>query len=154
MTYQTNHLATALAAIVATVMMVACSTFTDETNPYAVEEAMKDMSGTWRLKTVTRNGINITQQMDFSRFRLILDADGTYTIQNYLPFVVKENGTWKVNDPLHPMLLSFKENGEAEGIDLDFTYPVVDGSRALSITLSPGCHTNSYVYSFYRDKAE
>ena len=154
MTHRTKHIAAALAAMAVAAMMVACSTFADDTNPYAVEEAMKDMSGTWRLKTVTRNGINITQQMDFSRFRLILDADGTYSIRNYLPFVVKTDGTWRVNDPQHPMLLTLKEEGEAEGIDLDFTYPVVDGSRALSITLSPGCHTNSYVYSFYRDTTE
>lgn len=154
MTHQIRHIATALIVVAVAAMMAACSTFTDETNPYAVEEAMKDMSGTWRLKSVTRNGINITQQMDFSQFRMVLNADGTYAIRNYLPFVVKRNGTWRVNDPQHPMLLSLKEYGEAESIDLDFNYPVVDGSRALSITLSPGCHTNSYVYSFYRDKSE
>jgi len=135
-------------------LMASCSTYYDETTPYAVKEAMKDLSGSWRLKTVTRNGVNITNQMDFTRFRLNLNQDGSYSIQNYLPFVVSGNGTWTVNDPLRPMLLSFKEEGAAKGIDLDFSYPVVDGSRALSITLSPGCHTNSYVYTLYRDKTE
>ena len=154
MTHSIKHIARALAAVIAAVMTVSCSTFIDETNPYAVKEAMKDLSGTWRLKTVTRNGVNITQQMDFSRFRLILHSDGTYSIQNYLPFVVSADGTWAVNDPQHPMLLTFKEEGATEGINLDFSYPVVDGNRALSITLSPGCYTNSYVYTLYREKAE
>ena len=149
-----KHFARAIVGIAAAVTILSCSTFSDEANPYAAKEAMKDMSGTWRLKTVTRNGVNITQQMDFSRFRLNLNADGTYSIQNYLPFVVSGDGTWAVNDPQHPMLLTFKENGSAEGINLDFSYPIVDGSRTLSITLSPGCHTNSYVYTLYRDKAQ
>ena len=149
-----KHITRVMAALLVGVMAVSCSTFSDEANPYAAREAMKDMSGTWRLKTVTRNGVNITQQMDFTRFRLNLNSDGTYSIQNYLPFVVSGDGTWEVNDPQHPMLLTFKENGTAEGINLDFAYPIVDGSRALSITLSPGCHTNSYVYTLYRDKAQ
>ena len=149
-----KHLSRALAVAIAALLTASCSTFIDETNPYAAREAMKDLSGSWRLKTVTRNGVNITQQMDFSRFRLNLNPDGTYSIQNYLPFVVSGNGTWAVNDPLHPMLLSFKEENADTGINLDFSYPVVDGSRALSITLSPGCHTNSYVYTLYRDKTE
>ncbi|WP_414688595.1 DUF5004 domain-containing protein, partial [Mucilaginibacter sp.] len=27
-----------------------------------------------------------------------------------------------------------------------FTYPIVNGKRQLSITFSPGCSNNSYVY--------
>ena len=72
-------------------------------------------------------------------------------IQNYLPFVVSGDGTWSVNDPLHPMLLSFKENGAAEGVNLDFNYPFADGNRTISITLSPGCKSNSYVYTLGRE---
>ena len=130
---------------------VGFSTFNDDINPYDVSEAVIDISGVWSLKTVTRNGVDITKQMDFSRFRLHLNADGTYNIQNYLPFVVSGDGTWSVNDPLHPMLLSFKENGAAEGVNLDFNYPFADGNRTISITLSPGCKSNSYVYTLGRE---
>ena len=154
MTHPIRNLTRVFAVAVTTLLTASCSTFIDETNPYAAQEAMKDLSGSWQLRTVTRNGIDITRQMDFSRFRLNLNPDGTYSIQNYLPFVVNAGGTWTVNDPLHPMLLTFKEQGADAGISLDFSYPVVDGSRAIRVTLSPGCPTNSYVYTLYRDKTE
>ena len=140
--------------MMAAILTVSCSTFSDETNPYGGGEAMKNMSGTWKLQTVTRNGVDITGSMDFTRFQLHLKSDGTYNIENYLPFVVREDGTWSVNDPYYPMLLSFKENGAADGINLNFNYPVVDGKRSLSITLSPGCHSNTYVYTLYRETDE
>jgi len=146
-----KHLFKGIVMVVVALTMAACSTFNDDSNPYGTSEAMKDMSGVWRLKTVTRNGVEITKQMDFSKFRLHLNTDGKNRIENYLPFVVSNDGTWAVNDPQHPMQLSFKENGAAEGIDLDFNYPMSDGSRSLSITLSPGCPANSYVYMLYRE---
>lgn len=132
-------------------LAASCSTFSDDNNPYDATEAVKNISGTWKLKTVTRNGVDITKTMDFSRFQLHLNTDGSYNIQNYLPFVVSEDGTWQVNDPQHPMRISFKENTSGEAFDLDFNYPVVDGQRAISITLSPGCHSNTYVYTLYRE---
>lgn len=136
-----------------TVMLLAlftgCSSFSDDSNPYEVNEATKNMSGTWKLQTVTRNGVDITNTMDFTRFQLNLKADGTYNIQNYLPFVVSGEGTWSVNDPHHPMMLSFQEKGAANAVNLDFNYPIVDGKRSISITLSPGCHSNVYVYTLY-----
>ncbi|MBQ8047750.1 MAG: DUF5004 domain-containing protein [Prevotella sp.] len=141
-------------AFAALVLMASCSTFNDDSNPYDVEEAVKDMSGIWKLKTVTRNGVDITKSMDFTRFQLQLNSDGSYHIQNYLPFVVNGSGTWSVNDPKHPMLLSFMENGASEAISLDFNYPVVNGDRAISITLSPGCYSNTYVYTLYHESNE
>ncbi|MBQ9534009.1 MAG: DUF5004 domain-containing protein [Prevotella sp.] len=139
-------------AVAALALVTSCSSFSDDTNPYEVSEAVKDMSGTWKLQTVTRNGIDITKSMDFTRFQLKLNADGSYNIMNYLPFVVSGEGKWSVNDPQHPMQLTFQENGAASPVSLGFSYPIVNGQRSLSITLSPGCRSNVYVYTLYREE--
>ena len=136
----------AFIALIATLFVSSCGTFSDETDPYNAKEAAKDLSGVWRLKTVTRNNVDITSQIDFSQFRLRLNADCTYTIDNYLPFIVFENGTWGIDNPQYPFLLSFKEASASASLDVELSYPVVDGKRALSITHSPGCYSNSYTY--------
>ena len=43
-------------------IMVSCSTY----DVYDVEESAKDISGVWKLQSVSRNGVDITQSMDFS----------------------------------------------------------------------------------------
>lgn len=146
-----KHITRLFLAVAAVALATSCSTFSDDSNPYEVSESAKNLSGTWKLQTVTRNGIDITKSMDFSRFQLQLKDDGTYSIQNYLPFVVSGEGKWAVNDPQHPMQLSFQENGTSEAVNLGFSYPVVNGQRSISITLSPGCHSNVYVYTLYRE---
>lgn len=146
-----KHITRLFLAVAAVALATSCSTFSDDSNPYEVSESAKNLSGTWKLQTVTRNGIDITKSMDFTRFQLQLKDDGTYSIQNYLPFVVSGEGKWAVNDPQHPMQLSFQENGASEAVNLGFSYPVVNGQRSISITLSPGCHSNVYVYTLYRE---
>lgn len=146
-----KHITRLFLAVAAVALATSCSTFSDDSNPYEVSESAKNLSGTWKLQTVTRNGIDITKSMDFTRFQLRLNDDGTYSIQNYLPFVVSGEGKWAVNDPQHPMQLSFQENGTSEAVNLEFSYPVVNGQRSISITLSPGCHSNVYVYTLYRE---
>jgi len=146
-----KHITRLFLAVAAVALATSCSTFSDDSNPYEVSESAKNLSGTWKLQTVTRNGIDITKSMDFTRFQLRLNDDGTYSIQNYLPFVVSGEGKWAVNDPQHPMQLSFQENGTSEAVNLGFSYPVVNGQRSISITLSPGCHSNVYVYTLYRE---
>ena len=105
-----KHITRLFLAVAAVALATSCSTFSDDSNPYEVSESAKNLSGTWKLQTVTRNGIDITKSMDFTRFQLQLKDDGTYSIQNYLPFVVSGEGQWAVNDPQHPMQLSFQEN--------------------------------------------
>ena len=126
--------------------MTSCSQFSDDSSPYDVAEAVKGLDGVWKLKTVTRNGIDITSDMDFSKFALHMNSDGTYHIENYLPFVVEKDGTWKTDDPHYPFRLSFLENGTAGDVSVDFNIPVVNGQRSLQITLSPGCASNVYTY--------
>ena len=68
--------------------LVACNAFSDSTDPYAATEALKDLSGVWKLKSVVRNDVDITKEMDFTQFALHMNSDGTFHIDNYLPFVV------------------------------------------------------------------
>lgn len=130
-------------------MLSACDKYS-ATEAEVFEEPQKDLSGVWVLEKVTRNGIEITHLMDFSRFRLDLKEDGSYVMENYLPFVVKENGQWRVDDPQYPFHLIFDEDGEESEVDVEIKYMVVSGRRSLSIQLSPGCFVNSYTYMFNR----
>ena len=127
-------------------IMVSCSTI----DAYDVEESVKDISGVWKLQMVSRNGIDITESMDFSQFTLNLNSDGTYTIDNYLPFVVKENGIWNTDNPTMPFQILFKEESKSEPVKVELNYPIVNGSRSLTIKLSPGCYSNTYVYQLIR----
>ena len=127
-------------------IMVSCSTI----DAYDVEESVKDISGVWKLQMVSRNGVDITESMDFSQFALNLNSDGTYTIDNYLPFVVKENGIWNTDNPTMPFQILFKEESKSEPVKVELNYPIVNGSRSLTIKLSPGCYSNTYVYQMIR----
>lgn len=125
-----------------------CDTFKDEVTPNSYSEAPKDVNGSWKLKTVLRNGTDITEKMDFSNFCIHLNEDGTYAIDNYLPFVVKENGTWRVDDPLYPFHILFNEDGTEEEQSTTVSLLVVNGQRQLKFELSPGCYSNTYIYTF------
>ncbi|MGI6242232.1 MAG: DUF5004 domain-containing protein [Prevotella sp.] len=138
---------TLLAAIV---LMAGCSSFDDDSNPYGTSEALKDLSGIWKLQNVTRNDIDITQEMDFTKFSLNIHPDGTYHIDNYLPFVVEKDGTWNTDNEQYPFRLTFTEDGATEGTTIDINYPIVNGSRSLNISLSPGCSSNIYTYTLLR----
>jgi len=128
----------------------ACDKFS-ATESDVFEETHKDLSGIWKLGKVTRNGIDITEMMDFTQFSLDLKDDGSYVIENYLPFVVKDAGKWQVDDPLYPFHLIFEEEGGAsEEVSVEIEYMIVNGQRSLSIEHSPGCFSNTYTYVFDR----
>ena len=136
--------------VLAAMLLASCSTFNDDTDPYGAAEGVKDLSGAWKIESVSRNNIDITRAVDFSQFTLHLLADGTYHIDNYLPFVVRHNGTWAIDDPQYPFNLMFKENGKDDLTTVELKYPISSGERKLLITLSPGCSTNKYVYQLIR----
>ena len=137
-----------IGAFLTLTMISSCDTFEDEMTPDSYSETIKHVDGNWRLFTVSRNGIDITKYMDFSRFHIVLNKDNTYEIKNYLPFIVKGNGTWSVDDPQFPCHLIFREDGADETVETEIGFLTVDGERQLTIKLSPGCHTNTYVYTF------
>ena len=142
------HMQLVIGAFLTLTMISSCDTFEDEMTPDSYSETIKHVDGNWRLFTVSRNGIDITKYMDFSRFHIVLNKDNTYEIKNYLPFIVKGNGTWSVDDPQFPFHLIFREDGADETVETEIGFLTVDGERQLTIKLSPGCHTNTYVYTF------
>lgn len=124
-----------------------CDVFKDK-EIVEYSESVKSLDGSWQLKSVSRNGVDISNTMNFSQFRMNLNSDGTYTLDNYLPFSVKQDGTWKADDPQYPFNLLLKENGSNTEVNIKLKYPIVDGKRIVAITLSPGCLSNTYQYVF------
>ena len=45
------------------------------------EEPMKDISGSWKIIKATRNGTDLTNRFDFSKFRISF-ADSNYSFSN------------------------------------------------------------------------
>jgi hypothetical protein len=127
--------------------MASCDIF--ESNTLDIPgESEKNIAGLWKIVKATRNEVDITALMDFSQFTLEFNADNTYSIENYLPFAVKENGTWSLDDPQYPFYLTLNENNAPEALALNFNYPVVNGKRIISLSFTPGCHSNIYTYTF------
>jgi hypothetical protein len=109
-----------------------------------VRESVKDITGSWQVIRATRNGTELTSLIDFTKFRVNF-KDGGYTIENPLPFLVNTNGKFTLDDPEYPFKITFIATG-GTAVSTPFNYPIVNGKRQLSITFSPGCTSNSYVY--------
>jgi len=124
-----------------------CDKFSDDF-PTDYTESPKELDGTWKIIKASRNGSDITSQFDFTQFRLNFNSDKTYTIENYLPFLVKSNGTWSLDDPQYPFNLVFRENGSENALISGLSYPIVNGKRQINLSFSPGCHSNIYTYVF------
>ncbi|MDB5110154.1 MAG: hypothetical protein JWR67_1268 [Mucilaginibacter sp.] len=137
--YKTTHLQLLL---IMAVVLIASSCKTEKVLPQ--KEALKDITGNWQVIKATRNGTDLTNIVDFSQFKLNF-ANGNYTLQNKLPFLVNQNGSFSLDDPQYPFKITFTATG-AQPVSTVFTYPVVNGKRQLSLTFSPGCANNSYVY--------
>jgi hypothetical protein len=119
-----------------------------------VVEPVKDITGSWRVIKATRNGTDITSIIDtnyysFSKFRVNF-SDGKYTLVNPLPFIVTQNGTYSLDNPQYPFIITFKQTGSTTPISTAFTYPIVDGVRVLTLVFSPGCPQNTYSYSLQK----
>jgi len=133
----------------AVVMLVSCLSC-DNTDENAPAEPVKNIAGSWKVMSVTRNDVDITEAVDFSQFRINFNADNTYSFENYLPFIVKQQGTWSLDDPQYPFKINFREGSNAEAITTDFTYPTVKGKRQIQLSISPGCTANKYKYVLER----
>lgn len=133
----------------AMIMLVACLSC-DNNASDPPQEPIKNIEGSWKVVSVTRNDVDITDAVDFSQFKINFNQDNTYSFENYLPFIVKEQGTWSLDDPQYPFKINFMENTNAEAIATDLTYPIVQGKRQIRISFSPGCHANTYAYVLER----
>jgi len=110
-------------------------------------EAPKDIVGTWKIASVTRNGVDITNFFDFSAFKIQFKDDGSYIVGHEAPFVIAKDGTWSLDDGAHPLRLSFVQQGGSQTFVNEFEYPVVEGARRIILKGSPGCTMNTYQYA-------
>lgn len=124
--------------------ITSCKTEKIAPNP----EALKDIAGSWQVIKATRNGADIYSLVDFTQFKLVFDGTN-YMLNNKLPFIVLQNGTYSLDDPQYPFQIAFTP-AASKKVATAFTYPIVNGVRQLSITFSPGCPNNSYVYTFQK----
>lgn len=132
-------------------MMWSCDEFKDPNN-YSADEFHKSLAGSWHINKASRNGVDITKSMDFSAFRINFSADNTYKIDNYLPFLAQNEGTWKIDDPQYPTTLTFKETGASEAKSpASIEYTIVEGERQITLSFSPGCPANVYTYVLAKD---
>ncbi|UOE52303.1 DUF5004 domain-containing protein [Mucilaginibacter sp. SMC90] len=128
--------------LLAFIMLTVSSCKTEKIVPGS--EAPKDITGNWRVIKATRNGTDLTSIIDFTQFRINFSDKG-YTLVNKLPFLVSKDGAFTLDDPQYPYKITFTATGD-KPVSTAFTYPIVNGKRQLSITFSPGCANNSYVY--------
>ena len=120
-----------------------------QTTKEALTEPQKNLNGTYKIIKITRNTVDITQYVDSTGFRLTLANDNTYTLQsNNIPFIVNSNGKFSIDDPQYPYNLSFTPTDSTKTFVGSIGTPVSQGLRNLEVTFSPGCHANSYVYTF------
>lgn len=115
-----------------------------------VNESVKDISGSWKVLKASRNGTDLTTLVNFNQFRVKFDAKGTYTLVNPLPFVVNQDGSYKLDDPNYPFKIAFTPTG-GQTVGIVFNYPIVGGARQLNVTFSPGCTLNTYTYTLVKE---
>ena len=117
------------------------------------DEALKDITGTWKIVHLTRNGEDLTERMDLSKFRIVFNEDNTYTLVDKMAFAVDEPGVYNLDDPQYPFAIILTPQGVAgDGKSVKFQFPVVEGERRLDLTLSMGCSSNTYNYIFEKIK--
>ena len=113
------------------------------------DEPVKDISGSWKIIKATRNGTDLTNRFDFSRFRISF-SDSTYSISNPVPFIVARNGSWHFDDGQYPFVMNFRATGDTLKSS-EIQYPVTKGVRNIIIAFSPGCPSNSYQYTLEKE---
>jgi len=114
------------------------------------DETVKDITGKWKIVALSRNGEDLTERMDLSKFRIVFNADGTYTLEDRFAFIVDGPGTYSLSDPQYPFALILTPQSQPEA-QAKFQFPVVKGKRQVSLTMSPGCSGNTYQFNFERE---
>src|SRR5690606_9046504 len=123
----------------------------DEMANIVTDEPVKDITGSWKVVQLMRNGEDLSQRLNLTDFRVDFKADGNYILANELPFVLVGSGTYTLNDPQYPFSVLLTADGELEQIAVKLQYPVVRGKRQLSLSFSLGCAGNTYQYNFERE---
>ena len=112
-------------------------------------EPVKNIDGAWKIVKALRNGTDITNRFDFSRFRINF-SDGSYQITNPVPFIQSADGTWTFDDPRYPFRMNFTSAGDTAR-SAEIVYPVKNGNRNIVISFSPGCPSNTYQYTLEKE---
>jgi hypothetical protein len=112
-------------------------------------EPIKNIAGSWGIIHATRNGTDMTNGFDFSKFRVVF-TDSTYAVDSLLPFIVTTRGKWVFDDPQYPFNLIFTPVDSSKSILAPFLFPVTGGVRNIILTFSPGCPSNSYQYTLQK----
>ncbi|MDH5825945.1 DUF5004 domain-containing protein [Sphingobacterium faecium] len=123
----------------------------DEMAKIVTDESVKDISGSWKVVQLTRNGEDLGKRMDLENFKINFKSDGTYTLADQLPFIVDVPGKYVFNDPQYPFSLILTPEDDKKDIALKFQFPVIAGERQLSLTFSLGCSSNIYQFNFERE---
>ncbi len=112
------------------------------------DEPLKSIEGNWKIIKALRNGTDLTNRFDFSKFRISF-TDKSYAVSNAVPFLVSKDGEWSFDDPVYPFKMSFVEQGK-QPVTSTIQYPVVKGVRNIIISFSPGCTLNTYQYTLQK----
>jgi hypothetical protein len=144
----------AIALLLAGCVLFATSCKTENLVP-VVNESVKNIDGTWKIASATLNGADILNTIPddmthLSTFSITFNA-GKYTVQNPVPFIVSTDGDYTFNDPQYPFDISFTATGATAPVKSSFLFPVVQGQRRVTLTFSPGCSKNTYVYTLKKD---
>ncbi|MDP4210271.1 MAG: DUF5004 domain-containing protein [Bacteroidota bacterium] len=113
-----------------------------------IAESTKNVVGSWKIVQLTRNGEDMTTRLDISKFRIIFNADNTYTLQDQFSFLVTNPGTYSFDDPQYPFFMKFLPQNSTSESKVNFDYPIVNGQRQIRLKFSPGCSKNAYEYYF------
>lgn len=131
------------------ILVTITSCESEKQDDFNINESSKDITGSWKIISVSRNGEDITKDFDFSQFRIVFSEDKTYAFENYLPFVISKPGTYALDDPQYPYNISFKPTAQND-VTTAFTFPIVDGKRQMQLLFSTGCVNNTYKYVIER----
>jgi hypothetical protein len=135
-------------------MLFAASCKTENLVP-KVNESVKNIDGTWKIASATLNGTDILNTIPDDMTHLsgfgITFKEGKYTLTNPIPFIVDTDGTFKFNDPQYPFDIRFTPTGTNTEVKSTFQFPVVQGQRRVTLTFSPGCSKNVYIYTLKKD---
>lgn len=112
-------------------------------------EPIKEIDGSWKIVGAQRNGTDMINRFDFSKFRITFSGN-TYTISNPVPFIQEGAGTWSFDDANYPFKMNFQENG-GNTKSTEIQYPVKNGKRNIVISFSPGCAANTYQYTLEKE---
>jgi len=139
-----------ISIIAACMMLVAVIVYSCKKEKIVIpDEPIKTIDGSWKIISALRNGTDLTNRFDFSKFRIVF-SDSSYTITEPVPFIVSKNGNWSFDDANYPFRVYFRATGDTTtGSTLQ--YPVVKGVRNMIISFSPGCTSNIYQYTLEKE---